>query len=159
MLELIPWLVFCSWVFCSWFVAELAEGTCLKNYNYLGSVDGSDKAGKKYSGELPSDSHLLLYLFSAFLDHPKWMLHVDPASYSGAQSSKNPLFLGVLPPKERFPEKYVAIISGVPSVVHPGACILAVGKQSPPTFALYWDKKLQISLQVSFLPMYKCLLL
>lgn len=116
----------------------------------MGSVDGSDKAGKKYSGELPSDSHLLLYLFSAFLDHPKWMLHVDPASYSGAQSSKNPLFLGVLPPKERFPEKYVAIISGVPSVVHPGACILAVGKQSPPTFALYWDKKLQISLQVSF---------
>ncbi|KAM0948147.1 hypothetical protein DsansV1_C07g0075231 [Dioscorea sansibarensis] len=128
-------------------VRELAEGTCLKNYDYMGSVDSHDKAGKKYSGELPSDSHLLLYLFSAFLDHPKWMLHVDPASYSGAQSSKNPLFLGVLPPKERFPEKYVAIVSGVPSVVHPGACILAVGKQSPPTFALYWDKKLQVSLQ------------
>jgi hypothetical protein len=76
------------------------------------------------------------------------MLHVDPTSYSGAQSSKNPLFLGVLPPKERFPEKYVALISGVPAIIHPGALILAVSKQNPPIFALYWDKKLQFSLQV-----------
>nr|GMD71223.1 transmembrane protein 209 isoform X2 [Ipomoea batatas] len=52
-----------------------------------------------------------------------------------------------LPPKERFPEKYVAVVSGVPSVLHPGACVLAVGKQSPPVFALFWDKKPQFSLQ------------
>lgn len=77
------------------------------------------------------------------------MLHVDPTAHTGAQSSKNPLFLGVLPPKERFPEKYVAIQSGVPSVLHPGACILAVGKQSPPIFVIYWEKKPQFSLQVS----------
>lgn len=128
-------------------VRELAEGTCLKNYDYKGTGDGYDKAGKKWTSELPSDSHLLLYLFCAFLEHPKWMLHVDPTSYSGSQSSKNPLFLGILPPKDRFPEKYVAVISGVPSVIHPGACILSVGKQSPPIFVLYWDKKLQFSLQ------------
>lgn len=102
---------------------------------------------KKWTLELPTDSHLLLYLFCAFLEHPKWMLHVDPTSYAGAESSKNPLFVGVLPPKERFPEKYVAVISGAPSVLHPGACILAVGRQSPPIFALYWDKKPQFSLQ------------
>lgn len=70
-------------------------------------------------------------------------------SYAGAQSGKNRLFLGVLPPKERFPVKYIAVVSTVPSVLHPGACILAVGKQGPPIFALYWDKKLQFSLQVS----------
>ncbi|XP_020267209.1 uncharacterized protein LOC109842745 isoform X1 [Asparagus officinalis] len=128
-------------------VRELAEGTCLKNFDYMGDGDSYNKAGKKASSELPSDSHLLLYLFCAFLEHPKWMLHVDPSSYSGSRSSKNPLFLGVLPPKDRFPEKYVAIISGVPSVIHPGACVLSVGKQSPPIFALYWDKKLQFSLQ------------
>lgn len=128
-------------------VRELAEGTCLKNYDYKGNGDGYNKADKKWTHELPTDSHLLLYLFCAFLEHPKWMLHVDPTSYSGAQSIKNPLFLGVLPPKERFPEKYVAVISGIPSVIHPGACILAVGKQSPPIFALYWDKRLQFSLQ------------
>ncbi|XP_072961074.1 uncharacterized protein [Typha angustifolia] len=128
-------------------VQELAEGTCLKNYDYVGNGDFNVKGGKKWTSELPTDSHLLLYLFAAFLEHPRWMLHVDPASYSGAQSSKNPLFLGVLPPKERFPEKYVAIISGVPSIIHPGACILAVGKQTPPIFALYWDKKMQFSLQ------------
>ncbi|OAY74309.1 hypothetical protein ACMD2_01452, partial [Ananas comosus] len=131
-------------------VQELAEGTCVKNYDYMGSGDGYDKAGKNWTSELPTDSHLLLYLFAAFLEHPKWMLHVDPTSYSSAQSSKNPLFLGVLPPKERFPEKYVAIISGVPSVIHPGACILAVGKQNPPIFALYWDKKSQFSLQARY---------
>ncbi|CAD5164951.1 unnamed protein product [Musa acuminata subsp. malaccensis] len=128
-------------------VRELAEGSCVKNYDYMGSGGGFGKGDKKWTSELPTDSHLLLYLLCAFLEHPKWMLHVDPTSYSGAQSSKNPLFLGLLPPVERFPEKYVAVISGVPSVLHPGACILAVGKQSPPIFALYWDKKLQFSLQ------------
>ena len=73
---------------------------------------------------------------------------MDPTSFIGAQSTKNPLFLGVLPPKERFPEKYIAVTSGVPSTLHPGASILVVGRQSPPIFALYWDKKLQFSLQV-----------
>lgn len=76
------------------------------------------------------------------------MLHVDPTSHAGVQSSKNPLFLGVLPPKERFPEKYISVLSSVPSTIHPGACVMVVGKQSPPIFALYWDKKLQFSLQV-----------
>ncbi|KAF9609981.1 hypothetical protein IFM89_019545 [Coptis chinensis] len=128
-------------------IAELAEGTCLKNYEYMGSGEVYDKVNKKWTLELPTDSHLLLYLFCAFLEHPKWMLHVDPTLYASAQSSKNPLFIGVLPPKERFPEKYVAVISGVPPVLHPGACIAVVGKQSPPLFALYWDKKLQFSLQ------------
>ncbi|KAI5666210.1 hypothetical protein M9H77_16063 [Catharanthus roseus] len=128
-------------------IRELAEGTCVKNYEYLGSGEVYDKINKKWTLELPTDSHLLLYLFCAFLEYPKWMLHVDPTAHTGAQSSKNPLFLGVLPPKERFPEKYVAIQSGVPSVLHPGACILAVGKQSPPIFVIYWEKKPQFSLQ------------
>lgn len=128
-------------------IRELAEGTCLKNYEYLGSGEVYDKKNKKWTLELPTDSHLLLYLFCAFLEHPKWMLHVDPTSYAGAQSIKNPLFLGVLPPKERFPEKYFAVISSVPSALHPGASVLVVGRQSPPIFALYWDKKLQFSLQ------------
>ncbi|XWS28424.1 hypothetical protein CRYUN_Cryun25bG0067600 [Craigia yunnanensis] len=128
-------------------IRELAEGTCLKNYEYLGSGEVYDKKNKKWTHELPTDSHLLLYLFCAFLEQPKWMLHVDPTSYAGAQSSKNPLFLGVLPPRDRFPEKYIAIISGVPLTLHPGASILAIGKQSPPILALYWEKKLQFSLQ------------
>ncbi|KAF3331734.1 transmembrane protein 209 [Carex littledalei] len=128
-------------------VEDLAEGTCLKKYDYMGKGYSSDKAGKKWTGDLPSDSHLLLYLFAAFMEHPGWMLHVDTQWFSGSESSENPLFLGVLPPKERFPEKYVAIILGVPSVIHPGALILSVGKQSTPTFSLYWNKKLQFSLQ------------
>ncbi|WCJ41079.1 Transmembrane protein 209 [Euphorbia peplus] len=128
-------------------IHELAEGTCLKNYEYLGNGDVSERKKKNWSLELPTDSHLLLYLFCAFLEHPKWMLHVDPSSYAGGQSSKNPLFLGALPPKERFPEKYVSVIPVVPSTLHPGACVLVVGKQTPPVFALYWDKKLQFSLQ------------
>lgn len=128
-------------------IRELAEGTCVKNFEYLGNGEVYDKKHKKWMSELPTDSHLLLYLFCAFLEHPKWMLHVDPTSHAGAQSSKNPLFLGVLPPKDRFPEKYIAVVSGVPSILHLGACILAVGRQSPPIFASYWDKKLQFSFQ------------
>jgi hypothetical protein len=127
-------------------IRALAEGTCVKNYEYNGGADTREK-NKKWSLEPPTDSHLLLYLFCAFLEHPKWMLHLDPSSYTGTQASKNPLFLGVLPPKERFPEKYIAVVSGVPSTLHPGACVLAVDKQSPPTFALYWDKKVQFTLQ------------
>lgn len=122
----------------------------MKNYEYLGRGEVYNK-DKKWTFELPTDSHLLLYLFCAFLEHPKWMLHVDPMSHAGVQSSKNPLFLGVLPPKERFPEKYIAVISGVPSTLHPGAGILVIGRQNPPFFALYWEKKLQFSLQVMFL--------
>lgn len=128
-------------------VRELAEGTCLRNYEHKWIPETYDKLKKKYIPELPDDSHLLLYLFCAFLEHPRWRLHVDPPSHSGTQSSKNPLFLGALPPKDRFPEKYIAVISGVPSILHPGACILAVGRESPPIFALYWDKKPQFSLQ------------
>ncbi|KAJ9540449.1 hypothetical protein OSB04_026955 [Centaurea solstitialis] len=124
-------------------IRELAVGTCVKNFEY---ITNRDKLNKKWN-EVPTDSHLLAYLFCAFLEHPKWMLHVDPTSHAGAQSSKNPLFLGVLPPKERFPEKYLGVIYGVPSVLHPGACLLAVGKQSPPIFALYWDKKPQFSFE------------
>ncbi|XP_075503785.1 uncharacterized protein LOC142541104 [Primulina tabacum] len=120
-------------------IRELAEGTCVKNYEYWG--------GREIYDKVPSDSHLLLYLFCAFLEYPSWMLHVDSTAYAGAQSSKNPLFLGLLPPKERFPDKYISIISGVPSVLHPGACILAVGKQNTPGFAVYWNKKPQFSLQ------------
>ncbi|XP_020526683.1 transmembrane protein 209 isoform X1 [Amborella trichopoda] len=127
--------------------AELAEGTCLKNYEYLGNGEVYDKVNNRWTLELPTDSHLLLYLFCAYLEHPKWMLHVEPTSYASTQSSKNPLFLGILPPKDRFPEKYVAVLSSTPPVLHPGACILAVGKPSPPVFALYWEKKLQFSLQ------------
>ncbi|GER34831.1 transmembrane protein [Striga asiatica] len=130
-------------------IRKLAEGTCVKNYEYLGNGEVYDKVNKKWSLELPSDSHLLLYLFCAFMEYPKWMLHVDPSTYTRAHGSKNPLFLGALPPKESFPEKYIAVISGVPSVLHPGACILAVGKQSPPVFALYWDKKPQFSFQAT----------
>ncbi|XP_047332481.1 uncharacterized protein LOC124936069 [Impatiens glandulifera] len=128
-------------------IRELAEGTCLRNYEFTANGQVYDKANKKWTLELPTDSHLLLYLFCAFLEHPKWMLHVDPSSYAGVQSSKNPLFLGVLPSKERFPEKYVAVICGVPSVLHPGATVLAVDKQRHPIIALYWDKKPHFSLQ------------
>ncbi|CAL8999461.1 unnamed protein product, partial [Prunus brigantina] len=57
---------------------ELAEGPCLKNYEYLGSGEVYDKK-HKWTLELPTDSHLLLYLFCDFLEHSKWMLQVvDP---------------------------------------------------------------------------------
>lgn len=115
----------------------------------MGNGDEYDKVTKKWVVENPADSHLLIYLFFAFLEHPKWMLHVDPTSYSSGESSKHPLFLGVLPPKERFPEKYIGVVSAPPTTMHPGACILFVGKTSPPVFALYWDKKQQFCLQVS----------
>ncbi|KAI3916501.1 hypothetical protein MKW92_007572 [Papaver armeniacum] len=128
-------------------IRELAQGTCLRNYEYLGTGEVYDNVNKKWTLELPTDSHLLLYQFCAYLEHPKWMLHVDPTSYTSTQSSNNPLIFGVLPPKERSAEKYLAVISCVPSAFHPGACILFVGKQSPPVFALYWDKKLQFSVQ------------
>lgn len=73
---------------------------------------------------------------------------MDPTSHVGSQSSRNPLFIGVLPSKERFPEKYLGVICGVPSVLHPGGCVLAFDKKSPPIFALYWDKKPQLSFEV-----------
>ncbi|MCO5584195.1 hypothetical protein L7F22_038118 [Adiantum nelumboides] len=75
------------------------------------------------------------------------MLHIDPASQPSIQSANNPLFVINLPHKERCPEKYVAVLSVAPTFLHPGACVLSVGKQNPPVFALYWEKKLQYALQ------------
>lgn len=117
----------------------------MKRYDFMGS--GGDS--KKPNLELPSDPHLLLYLFCALLEHPQWMLHVDPYAHLNMQTGTNPLFLNTLPGNERFSEKHVAVLSNAPGSIPGGACILAVGKQSPPVFALYWDKKLQFSLQVS----------
>jgi hypothetical protein len=66
-----------------WNFSELAGGTWLKNYEYLGSGEVYDKKNKKWTLELPTNSQLLLYLLCAFLEHPKWMLRVDPTSYVG----------------------------------------------------------------------------
>ncbi|KAG0611946.1 hypothetical protein M758_7G178800 [Ceratodon purpureus] len=124
-------------------IRELSEGTCVKRYDFMGS--GGDS--KKPNPELPSDPHLLLYLFCAFLEHPQWMLHVDPYAHSSMQTGTNPLFLNALPGNERYPEKYVAVLCSAPGTIPAGACVLAVGKQVPPVFVLYWDKKQQFSLQ------------
>ncbi|CAM6112603.1 unnamed protein product [Calypogeia fissa] len=128
-------------------IRDLAEGTCVKAYEFWLNGEVYDKMSKRWISDLPSDAHLLLYLFCALLEHPQWMLHVDPTSYPSTQSSNNSLFIASLPQKERYPEKYIAIISGAPPVLHAGATVLAIGKQSPPVFALYWDKKLQYSFQ------------
>lgn len=128
-------------------IRELGEGTCVKKYEYLATGELYDKIAKRWTLELPTDSHLLIYLFCALLEHPNWMLHIDPASQPSIQSANNPLFVANLPHKERCPEKYMAVLSVAPGFLHTGACVLAVGKQNPPVFALYWDKKLQFSLQ------------
>lgn len=120
----------------------------MKAYEYIPNGEVYDKVSKRWTADLPSDAHLLLYLFCALLEHPQWMLHVDPTSYPSTQSGNNSLFVASLPHKERYPEKYIAIISGAPSILQAGATVLAVSKTSPPIFALYWDKKLQFSFQV-----------
>lgn len=94
---------------------------------------------------MPSDPHLMLYLFCALLEHPQWMLHVDPSTQWGL----NPLYVAATPHKERIPEKYVAVLPHAPGYLHAGACVLCIGKQRPPVFALYWDRKLQFSFQVN----------
>jgi hypothetical protein len=125
------------------YLAVLAEGTCVKKFDFTGS--GEDG---KVILDLASDPHLLLYLFCALLEHPQWMLHVDPFLHSSMQTGNNPLFLTTMPGVERFSERHVAILSSAPTALPAGACILAMGKQTPPVFALYWEKKLQFSLQV-----------
>nr|DAD35391.1 TPA_asm: hypothetical protein HUJ06_006031 [Nelumbo nucifera] len=44
-------------------IRGLAEGICLKNYEYLGSGEVYGKVNKKWTLELPTDSHLLVYIF------------------------------------------------------------------------------------------------
>ncbi|KAI5322248.1 hypothetical protein L3X38_031320 [Prunus dulcis] len=71
---------------------ELAEGPCLKNYEYLGSGEVYDK---KHNVELPTASHLLLYLFCDFLEHSKWMRQVvDPDPPLELLRAEIPLSLG-----------------------------------------------------------------
>lgn len=76
------------------------------------------------------------------------MLHVDPSEHPSSQWDVNPLYVAATPHKERIPDKYIAVLPHAPGYLHPGACVLCVGKQQPPVFALYWDRKLQFSFQV-----------
>lgn len=125
-------------------VRELADGTCAKKFDWSGN--GAEYSSRKlYNPEMPSDPHLMLYLFCALLEHPQWMLHVDPSTQWGL----NPLYVAATPHKERIPEKYVAVLPHAPGYLHAGACVLCIGKQRPPVFALYWDRKLQFSFQVN----------
>ncbi|CAL9019587.1 unnamed protein product [Prunus brigantina] len=79
--------------YAGWSFTELAEGLCLKNYEYLGSGEVYDKK-HKWTVELPTDSHLLLYLFCDFLEHSKWMLQVvDPDPPLELLRAKIPLSL------------------------------------------------------------------
>lgn len=44
-------------------IRELAEGTCVKKYEFAGGGEVYDKVHNRWTLELPTDSHLLLYLF------------------------------------------------------------------------------------------------
>eukprot|EP00850_Spirogloea_muscicola_P008360 SM000044S16007 [mRNA] locus=s44:565678:576581:+ [translate_table: standard] len=134
-------------------IRELAEGWCVRGFEWAprsASSGGSGSGQLGWSMDLPSDPHLLIYLFCALLEHPNWMLHLDSAAHTGVQAGGTSLYIGALPAVDRLPEHFVAILSGPPvtgALAGSGACILSFSKAVPPVFALFWDKKPQFCFQ------------
>eukprot|EP00850_Spirogloea_muscicola_P012900 SM000085S23250 [mRNA] locus=s85:218235:220813:- [translate_table: standard] len=134
-------------------IRELAEGWCVRGFEWAprsASSGGGGSGQRGWSTDLPSDPHLLIYLFCALLEHPNWMLHLDSAAHTGVQAGGTSLYIGVLPAVDRLPEHFVAILSAPPvagALASSGACILSFSKAVPPVFALFWDKKPQFCFQ------------
>ncbi|CAL5218925.1 g671 [Coccomyxa viridis] len=97
-------------------VRTLAGGAVVHEFQWAG---GGQWAGKPWSAELPTDTALLLFLFSAFLAAPKWEFPIQdiPSQQSGA--SDGALYLGSLP--SRPPAAYTAILPFRPNSMPKGA--------------------------------------
>jgi Cytochrome B561, N terminal len=90
---------------CGW-----AEGSSMYAFTWNG---GGRWLGKPWNVELPTDSALLLYLFGAFLEAPRWQFAVGgPATQAPLGA---PLFLGTLP--TRPPEFYFALLPVRPAAM------------------------------------------
>ena len=141
-------------------VGALARGTCLDAFVW----DGGDP--QLWSPELPDDSSLVLYLVTSFLLCPGWNFTPDhaglttqggaavgqqqgmmgaaaaPAQMAGgitAPGRGGPLFVGVLPPASRCPERYAAVLVAPlrPPEGAAGALALACARAAPPRFHVY----------------------
>ncbi|GAQ92300.1 hypothetical protein KFL_009710020 [Klebsormidium nitens] len=132
-------------------IRELAEGACVRRFDWSGGGDViPGQQPWTAAANLPSDAHLLFYLFTAFLEFPGWSLHQEPLTGPGHQGGF--FFMGDIP--SRHPEQFVAILQPPLSaelrafVRQPKATVVLVGKQSPaPVFYLLWGGKFQFVLQ------------
>lgn len=117
-------------------ISVLARGTCCESFEW---DRGGDWCGYPWNAELlPTDSHLLFYLFAVFLDAPEWNFHAQPQKSPVGPSG--PLFIGELP--ARCPSKFVAILSGMQRMLPErssstaGGLVLAGSRLLPPHFTL-----------------------
>ncbi|KAH0854502.1 hypothetical protein HID58_069184 [Brassica napus] len=120
-------------------IRELAEGTCVKNYEYNGRADAREKTRNGAWSLQP----ILIYFCTCSV--PTWNTRNGcciwtPALIQGLSQAGIRYSWGFCLQKKDSQRS-------VPSTLHPGALVLAVDKLCPPTFALYWDKKVQFTLQ------------
>ncbi|GLC58394.1 hypothetical protein PLESTB_001354000 [Pleodorina starrii] len=88
-------------------VQQLAESSCMKEFTWNG---GAAYAGRPWSGDqLPNDSALVLYLFTAYLDAPGWQFTAPPNTQ--AEGVTQPLYLGTLPTGARSTAACSAIVT------------------------------------------------
>ena len=123
-------------------IGVLARGTCCESFEW---DRGGDWCGYPWNAEiLPTDSHLLFYLFAVYLDAPDWNFHVQPQK--SAVGPSGPLFIGELP--ARCPNKFVAILSGMQRMIPErtsstaGGLVLAGSRLLPPHFTLGLGREL-----------------
>ncbi|KXZ42041.1 hypothetical protein GPECTOR_217g448 [Gonium pectorale] len=86
---------------------QLADSTCLKDFVWNG---GSAHAGRPWTADqLPTDSALVLYLFTAYLDAPGWQFTAPPNTQ--AEGVSQPLHLGSLPAGPRAASACSAVLT------------------------------------------------
>ncbi len=120
-------------------IQALAEGSCMPAFQWAGggtwggngNGNGSSVfwggGGRPWTPDLPTDSSLVLYLFSALVDSPGWEFQLPSSSslpsaaggVAGWQQQQQPrpgmpLYLGQLPPRP--PNQYTAVRKGLISI-------------------------------------------
>mmetsp|Transcript_470 Transcript_470/g.1267 ORF Transcript_470/g.1267 Transcript_470/m.1267 type:complete len:383 (+) Transcript_470:1698-2846(+) len=124
-------------------VRALADSTCMMAFEWN---KGGGFAGRPWSNELPTDSALLLYLFSAYVEAPRWEWPLHSAAGNSKGARAGPLYVGAVPTRPA--EQYAAILPVRPASIHKGAvAILGLSLASAnPHFALLLEGEIAVTL-------------
>jgi len=131
--------------------------------------------------DLPTDSHLLAYLFCVYLAHPGWCftksLHqaAQPTPPSPSASSAlpspcpcpaplGPLFVGSTLPASLGTSlapsrKLLAVVESLSGLANADVDVLVISQACPAVFRVVWDRTLQFCSQVRYCTVLHCIVL
>lgn len=140
----------------------------------VGAGGGEGVGGRSWPVDLPTDSHLLAYLFCVYLAHPGWCftrsLHQTVQTPSPSSSActplsspapppLGPLFVGSVLPASLASSlapsrKLLAVVESLSGLSSADVDVLIISQTCPAIFGVVWDRTLQFCSQVLYCMLY-----